>query len=101
MAYKIKPLQRKKAKALNLIIKPSKNKMKKVDVFDKDGNKLASIGGVRRDGTYYGDYATFIKEKGKEKADKIRLRYLKRHRKEPKEKDGKKTPSWYADNILW
>ena len=54
-----------------MTIKPSKNKKKKLDVY-KGGEKVASIGGVREDGTYYGDYATFIKEKGKEKADKIK-----------------------------
>ena len=100
MPYTIKKLQRDKAKKLGVTIKPSKNKKKKLDVF-KGKEKVASIGGVREDGTYYGDYATFIKEKGKEKADKIRKRYLKRHAREPKIKDGKRTNSFYADNILW
>jgi hypothetical protein len=100
MPYTIKKLQREKAKKLGVTIKPSKNKKKKIDVF-KGKEKVASIGGVREDGTYYGDYATFIKTEGLEKANMKRSRYLKRHKREPKIKNGKKTNSFYADNILW
>ena len=32
------------AAKINVKVKPSKNKNKKLDVFDKDGKKLASIG---------------------------------------------------------
>lgn len=95
MPYQIKDIQRKKAKREGVTIKPSKNPKKKLDVFKKD-KKVASIGA-----TGYKDYATYMKEDGKDVAEKKRKNYLKRHSKEPKTKDGKKTNSYYADKILW
>ena len=92
MSYQIKPRQKANAKKLNVDIKPSNNKKKKVDVF-KDGKKIASIGAIE-----YSDYATFIKEKGKEFADKRRRLYKIRHEKTRK-KIG--SNSYYADKILW
>lgn len=94
--YDIKPLQVSKAKKLGLTIKPSSNKKKKVDVFNKEGKKLASIGAIG-----YMDYASYIQKLGKTDALKKRKAYLARHAKEPKMKDGKRTPSFYADKILW
>ena len=70
-------------------------------ILYKDGKKVASIGGVRANGTPYKDYPTYLKELGKEGAEKKRKAYLARHAKEPKSKDGEKTPSYYADVILW
>lgn len=100
--YKIKSLQERKAKDLNVIIKSSESKNKKIDVFDKKGNKLASIGGVKQNGSFYGDYATFIEEKGLKFANERRRLYLKRHSKYPKkDKEGKPTRSYYATEILW
>ncbi len=101
MSYKIKKLQKEKAKKLNVIIKPSTKKNKKIDVFDNQNNLLASIGGVYPDGRFYKDYATYIQELGLDKANEKRKNYLKRHAKEPKIKDGKRTPSFYSDKILW
>jgi len=98
--YPIKTLQFEKAKKLGVEIKPSTLKTKKIDVF-KDGKKLASIGGVYKDGRFYNDYATYIEKLGKTEADKKRKNYLARHAKEPKEKNGIKTPSYFADKILW
>tara|TARA_R110002153_G_scaffold42788_3_gene121363 strand:+ start:1052 stop:1339 length:288 start_codon:yes stop_codon:yes gene_type:complete len=95
MSYKIKPLQRTKAKNLGLTIKPSTNKKKKVDVFKGD-KKVGSVGALG-----YNDYATYIQKIGKKDADVKRKNYLKRHAKEPKIKEGKKTNSYYADKILW
>lgn len=99
--YKIKPLQERKARALGVIIKPSSRKGKKIDVYDKKGNKLASIGGIRVNGVPYMDYASYIIRDGKKEADKRRKYYLARHSKEPKTKNGKKTPSYWASAILW
>ena len=93
--YKIKQIQKDKAKKLGVEIKPSTNKKKKVDVFKK-GEKVASIGA-----TGYKDYGTYLQELPKKEADKKRKNYLKRHSKEPKMKDGKRTNSYYADKILW
>jgi hypothetical protein len=38
--YKITPRQLKNANALNVVIKPSKNKNKKIDVYNLQGVKL-------------------------------------------------------------
>jgi hypothetical protein len=100
VGYVVSAYSKKKAKKEKVQIKPSTRKTKKIDVF-KDGKKVASIGGVRRNGTPYKDYPTYLKELGKEGAEKKRKAYLARHAKEPKSKDGEKTPSYYADVILW
>ena len=101
MVYKILPYSEQQAKKHNVIIKPSTNKKKKIDVFDKDGEKLASIGGIRKNGIPYNDYPTYLESIGLESANKKRKAYLARHAKEPKMKDGKRTPSYWADVILW
>ena len=98
--YKIKPLQLANAKKIGVDIKVSTNKRKKIDVF-KDGKKVASIGAMYPNGTPYMDYATYLTKLPKKDADKKRSNYLKRHAREPKMKDGKRTPSYYADVILW
>ena len=62
--YKIKKLQKDKAKKLNVEIKPSTNKKKKVDVF-KDGKKVGSVGA-----SGYKDYATYVDDIGLKEANK-------------------------------
>lgn len=101
MAYTITKYTKDKARLEGVKVKVSTKKGKKIDVFDKDGNLLASIGGIKPNGTPYMDYPNYIKTIGKEKADLKRSAYLKRHSKEPKLKDGKKTPSYYSDTLLW
>jgi len=86
------------AKKIGVTIKPSESKNKKIDIYNKDGKKIASVGGVKKDGSYYKDYPTYIKTEGKEKADKRRRLYKIRHEKNRK-KVG--TNSYYADRILW
>ena len=92
-SYKIFDAQFENAKKLGVTIKPSSNKHKKVDVFDKDNKKIASIGSIR-----YGDYHTFIKTKGKEFAKKRKSAYLARHAKTLSIVG---SPSYYAAKILW
>ena len=60
--------------------------------------KIASIGGVKKDGSYYKDFPTYTKTEGKEKADKRRKLYKIRHEKTRKIKGSN---SYYADKILW
>lgn len=90
--YEITSYSQEQAKRLGVMIKPSTNKKKKIDVF-KDGDKIASIGAMG-----YGDYPTFMKTKGKEYADKKRQAYKKRHEKD---RHVKGTNGYYADQILW
>jgi len=92
MTYEIKARQKRNAKKLNVEIKPSANKKKKLDVF-KDGKKIASIGAIA-----YSDYATYIQDKGKEFADNRRRLYKIRHNKTRKIIG---TNSYWADKILW
>tara|TARA_R110000803_G_scaffold11017_1_gene33399 strand:+ start:5730 stop:6059 length:330 start_codon:yes stop_codon:yes gene_type:complete len=103
--YKIYTLQKLNATNEGVVIKSSKKKNKKVDVFDKKGKLLASIGGVYPNGKFYKDYATYVDLFGLTEAKKKMKAYIARHKKEPKEKiiNGKKvkTPSYWADVILW
>jgi len=96
MSYVITQYTKQRAKELNVIVKQSTNKNKKIDVFDKSGNKLASVGAIG-----YLDYPTYTKTKGKTFADERRRLYLIRHGKDPDKKDGKFTPSYWAKTLLW
>ena len=91
--YKILPYSKRKAKALNLIIKPSTRRGKKIDIFNKYGEYITSIG----DSDYL-DFPTYLKYFGKIIADKKRKAYKIRHNKDRKIKYSR---GWYADQILW
>ena len=78
------------AKKLNVKIKPSTNKKKKIDVFKND-KKISSIGAIG-----YNDYPTFIDKKGLPYANEKRRLYKKRHHKDIDKKNG-----FYANKILW
>jgi len=97
MPYKIKALQRQKAKSLGVTIKSSSNPKKKLDVYIKDENgkkkKVASIGA-----SGYMDYASYIQEKSQEVADKRRNSYRARHKGEEQKRN---SPGFYAWHILW
>jgi hypothetical protein len=90
MPYKIKDYSYNQAKKLNVEIKPSSNKKKKIDVF-KDNKKIASIGSIS-----YNDFPTFIEKKGIKFANKRRKLYKIRHKKDLNSKNG-----YYANKILW
>ena len=98
--YKITEYTKTRAKELGVTVKPSTNKNKKIDVY-KNGIKIASVGGIKQDGTPYMDYPNYIKKDGLEMANIKRLNYLKRHSNEVKEKNGIKTPSYWATVLLW
>lgn len=93
MAYRIKPYSYERARELGVTIKPSTVAGKKIDVFDKKGNKIATIGAIG-----YGDYPTFIAEKGQSYANERRKAYKQRHAKDRKVRGSN---GWYADKILW
>jgi len=92
MVYSIKNRTKQNAKRLGVEIKKSTNPKKKLDVFKND-KKIASVGAVG-----YGDYSTFIKEKGKGFADKRKKAYESRHQK-TRTKVG--SNSYFADQLLW
>jgi hypothetical protein len=93
MPYNITSYTKEQARAHNVVVKPSKVKGKKIDVFDKKGNKLASIGALGM-----GDYPTFKKTKGKEYAEVRRRLYKQRHEKD-RHKRG--SAGYWADQLLW
>lgn len=93
MPYTITPYTYKKAKRLGVIVKPSAVKGKKIDVFDKEGKKLASIGALGMN-----DYPTWIKKMGKAFADRRRKAYKLRHEKD---RHVRGSNGWYADKLLW
>ena len=90
--YEIKARQRRNAKKLNVEIKPSTNKKKKIDVY-ANNKKIASIGS-----SSFNDYASYIETKGKEYANKRKKAYKARHKGEQL-KIG--SPGYYAWFILW
>jgi len=89
-SYKITNYSYQQAKKLNVEIKPSSNKKKKIDVFKGD-KKIASIGAMG-----YNDYPTFLKTKGVSYANERRKLYKQRHKKDLNSKNG-----YFANNILW
>ena len=91
--YQIFPYSKRKAAALNVQIKPSTDPRKKIDVFNRRGEYITSIGARG-----YGDYPTYLYFYGKEYADKRRKLYKQRHEKD-RHKRG--TAGFYADRILW
>jgi hypothetical protein len=90
--YSITNYSKKKAKELNVNIKPSTNKKKKIDVF-KNNQLIASIGAIG-----FKDYPTFINENGIEYANNRRKLYRKRHSKDINNKNGN---GFWANKILW
>ena len=92
MPYKIKNYTKAQAKKLGVTVKPSKVSGKKIDVFDKKGEKVASVGALG-----YKDYPTFMQDEGKEYADKKRKAYKARHEKD-RHKRG--SAGFYADKLL-
>jgi len=89
--YKISTYSQRKAKALNVTIKPSTRSGKKIDVY-KAGKKIASIGALG-----YLDYPGYKKKYGKDIAEKRKKAYYSRHKKNII----KGTPGYYAAKILW
>lgn len=98
MAYKILPYSYRQARKLGVSIKPSANPKKKIDVFDKRGNKIASIGAKG----YY-DFPTYAKLEMQGKfpegyASKRRRLYKIRHAKTI---DKQNKNAYFANEILW
>ena len=74
--YEITKYTKDRAKELGVIVKPSSNPKKKIDVF-KDREKIASIGALGM-----ADYPTYIKSHGKVYADQRKKLYNLRHKKD-------------------
>jgi hypothetical protein len=77
--YSIKKYSYKRAKELNLKIKPSQKGVYKIDVYNKKNEYLTSIGNIN-----YSDYPSYIESHGQEYANKRRYLYHLRHKKDNK-----------------
>jgi len=91
--YHITNYTRKQAHKLGVRVCQSTNPAKKIDVYDKKGVKVASVGANGMN-----DYPTYILKKGATFAKTRRRLYRIRHTKDRKKKG---TPGWYADKLLW
>ena len=91
--YNISPYSYKSAERLELNIKPSKYKNKKIDVYDRNHKYLCSIGDSR-----YKDYPTYYSMYGKEYAEKRRDLYFIRHKNDMNVYG---TPGFFSAHILW
>ena len=90
--YRITDYTKRKAKELNVDVKPSTNKNKKIDVY-KNNKKIASVGAIG-----YNDYPNYIIKNDKAYAHERRRLYRIRHSKNLKIKD---SPGFYANKLLW
>ena len=74
-------------------VKPSTNKTKKIDVFNKQGKKIASVGANGMN-----DYPTYMQKNGLMYAKTRRRLYRMRHEKD---RHIKWSHGWLADQLLW
>ena len=91
--YKITDYSYNQAKKLDVKIKPSKKKNKKIDVLNKDNKVIASIGHRS-----YLDYPNYIKKEGLTYANERRKLYKLRHKKDSSIVGSN---GFYANKILW
>jgi len=91
--YHITNYTRKRAKQLGVRVDHSANAEKKIDVYDKKGNLLASVGARGMN-----DFPTYILKRGLKYAKTRRRLYRIRH---SKDRNRKGTPGYYADRLLW
>ena len=92
MAYKPTKRQLMNAQKLGVMIVPSSNLRKKIDVY-RNGKKISEIGA-----TGYLDYDGYIRTEGLKVANERRRLYKIRHEKD---RHRKGTAGYYADKILW
>jgi hypothetical protein len=92
--YKITEYTKEQAEKLDVEVKPSERKNKKIDIYDKrDGQYITSVGQKG-----YKDYPTYLKEDGKEYADKRRELFYKRFGKRAEKPY---TNAYYSAKLLW
>jgi hypothetical protein len=91
--YVITPYTYRQAKKLGVKVRPSKYKLKKLDVYTPGGKYITSVGQKG-----YNDYGTYIIQSGKAYADTRRRLYKLRH---SKDRTVKNSPGYYAYKLLW
>ena len=97
MSYYITNYTYKQAKRIGVVVKPSLDKTKKIDVYKKNKTgtmkKIASVGAAGMN-----DFPTYIQKRGLTFAKTRRRLYKMRHEKDRKTKW---TRGWLADKLLW
>ena len=93
MPYVISNHSKKQAKKLNLIIKVSTRKNKKIDVYDADNNYINSIGDIN-----YNDYGSYLEIYGEIYANHRKILYHNRHKKGIEIINSKQ---YLSANLLW
>jgi hypothetical protein len=92
MKYRITNYTRKRATQIGVVVKPSTNPTKKIDVFRKS-RKIASVGAAGMN-----DFPTYIRTRGLAYAKTRRRLYKMRHERD---RHTKWTNGWLADKLLW
>ena len=92
MPYIITHYTLKRAKKMNVTVKLSQQKNKKLDVFKNDV-KIATIGDSR-----YKDFPTYVIENGIEFANQRKRLYYLRHKKDIEKLNSN---GFYAAKLLW
>ncbi len=92
MKYRITNYTRKMAHKIGVVIKPSTNPEKKIDVFRKS-RKIASVGAAGMN-----DFPTYIRKRGLAYAKTRRRLYKMRHERD---RHVKWSNGWLADKLLW
>lgn len=92
MKYRITNYTRKMAHKIGVVIKPSTNPEKKIDVFRKS-RKIASVGAAGMN-----DFPTYIRKRGLAYAKTRRRLYKMRHERD---RHIKWSNGWLADKLLW
>lgn len=90
--YHILPYTKQQAKKIGVMVRPSMDPKKKLDVFD-DGKKVASIGDIN-----FSDYPSYLKKDGKAVAEERRRLYHSRFKKDSYKKG---SPGYYSSLLLW
>ena len=90
--YTITNYTKQRAKRLGVTVRKSSNPNKKIDVF-KNGKKVSTVGGCG-----YKDYPTFLREDGKDVANRKRRGFKSRFQRHRTKRGSK---AYYADQLLW
>ena len=92
MSYQITNYTKNRARLLHVVVKPSTNPKKKIDVY-KNNIKVATIGDI-----HYLDYPNYVLKYGIEYANRRRFLYRIRHEAD---RNVIGSNGYYADRLLW
>ena len=91
--YHLRPYHKLKARQLGVVIHPSPKAPYKIDVFNKEGDYITSIGDRK-----YKDFIIYAEEEGFDVAERRQALYRKRHKTDSQVEGSR---GWFASRILW